>query len=116
VSPQDATLESRWPDVVDQVRRRNPLLAAIVSSAQPLSLDEAVLVVGFSTEHNRKSAERPNNRQVIETAFERVYGTAYRLRGTVASGLEGGANLLADPVINFAQRTFGGQPRRVPVE
>jgi DNA polymerase-3 subunit gamma/tau len=106
----DASLRSRWPDVVDHVQRRNTLLAAMVRSAQPLGIEESVLTVAFSTEHNRKSAERSTSRQLIETAFERVYGTAYRLRAVVASD---GGNLLDDPVINFAQRTFGGQPKRV---
>ena len=82
----------------------------MVRSAQPLALEESVLTVAFSTELNRKSAERSTSRQLIETAFERVYGTAYRLKAVVASD---GGNLLDDPVINFAQRTFGGQPKRV---
>ncbi|MBV9131442.1 MAG: DNA polymerase III subunit gamma/tau [Chloroflexi bacterium] len=109
----DAQLRGRWLDVVDHVQRRNGLLASIVRSAEPLAVDDAVLVVAFSTEFNRKTAEKSTNRQLIETAFERVYGTAYRLRCTVASGENG---LLDDPVINFAQRTFGGQPKRVPTE
>jgi hypothetical protein len=106
-------LRSRWLDVVDHVQRRNTLLAAMVRSAQPIAVEDSVLTVAFSTEHNRKSAERSTSRQLIESAFERVYGSAYRLRAVVAAD---GANLLEDPVINFAQRTFGGQPKRVPTE
>jgi hypothetical protein len=85
----------------------------MVRSAQPLAIEKSVLTVAFSTELNRKSAERSTSRQLIETAFERVYGTAYRLRAIVATE---GANLLDDPVINFAQRTFGGQPKRVTTD
>jgi hypothetical protein len=95
------------------VQRRNSLLAALVRSAHPLGVDDTVLTVAFTTEHNRKSAERSSSRQVIETAFERVYGTAYRLRAVVAADND---SLLDDPVINFAQRTFGGEPKRVPTE
>jgi DNA polymerase III subunit gamma/tau len=109
----DGSLRSRWPDVVDDVQRKNGLLASIVRSAEPVSLDESVLNVAFSTEFNRKTAEKSINRQVIEAAVGRVYGSAYRLRCTVSSGESG---LLDDPVINFAQRTFGGQPKRVPPE
>jgi DNA polymerase-3 subunit gamma/tau len=112
-SSDDSGLAARWPDVIEQIQSRNGLLASIVRSAQPLALEESVLVVAFSTDFNRKTAEKANNRQLIETAFQRVYGTAYKLRGTVAHGE---ANLLDDPVINFAQRTFGGQPTRVPSE
>jgi DNA polymerase-3 subunit gamma/tau len=104
----DAPLKLRWADVVDHVKSRNPLFGSMLQSAEPIALEDSVLVVAFSTEYNRKSAEKTANRQLIETAFERVYGSAYRLRGTVAAGL------LDDPVINFAQRTFGGEPKRVP--
>ncbi|HEY1297770.1 MAG TPA: DNA polymerase III subunit gamma/tau [Chloroflexota bacterium] len=107
------SLADRWPDVVEHVQRRNSLLAAMVHSAQPVAVDDSVLTVAFATEHNRKSAERSTSRQLIEAAFERVYGSAYRLRAIVAAD---SGSLLDDPVINFAQRTFGGEPKRVPTE
>jgi DNA polymerase III subunit gamma/tau len=113
VAPRgEAQLRSRWLDVVDHVQRRNTLLAAMVRSAQPVALEDTLLTVAFSTELNRKSAERSTSRQLIEAAFERVYGTAYRLKAVVAEE----SGLLDDPVINFAQRTFGGQPKRVPTD
>ena len=63
-----------------------------------------------------KSADSNKARPLIETAFERVYGTAYRLRCIVKPEGDGGTNLLDDPVINYAARTFGGQPKRVATE
>ena len=112
----EAPLASRWPDVIDQVKSRNGLLGSILGSARPVSLEDSVLVVAFSTDFNRKTAEKTTNRQLIEVAFQRIYGSAYRLRGTVGDGETGVPSLLDDPVINFAQRTFGGQPKRVPTE
>jgi DNA polymerase-3 subunit gamma/tau len=116
-SPEEETtsplLRDRWPDVVEQIQLRNGLLASIVRSAQPLTLTDAVLTVAFSTDYNRKSADKSSNRQVIEAALERVYRAPYRLRAILAQ--EAGS-LLDDPVINFAQRTFGGEPRRVPTD
>jgi DNA polymerase-3 subunit gamma/tau len=112
----NATLKSRWPDVIDQVKARNPILASLLGSAQPLGVEDNLLVVAFGTDFNRKSAEKSTHRQLIETAFERVYGTAYQLRCTVDKHSESTPSLLDDPVINYAARTFGGQPRRVPTE
>ena len=110
----DGPLHVKWPDVVDQVKSRNGLLGSALGSAQPLAIEDQVLIVAFATEFNRNSAEKPTNRQLIERAFERVYGTAYRLRCTVSTGTEAGVGgLLDDPVINYATRTFGGQPKRV---
>ncbi len=113
----DGPLHLKWPDVVDQVRSRNGLLGSALGSAYPLAIEDQVLVVAFATEFNRNSAEKPTNRQLIERAFERVYGTAYRLRCTVSQGTEAGVGgLLDDPVINYATRTFGGQPKRVTTD
>jgi DNA polymerase-3 subunit gamma/tau len=112
LAASDQVFARRWLDVVDHVRARNPMLAALLRSAQPLRLEDNVLVVGFASDFNRKSADRQANRQIIETAFDRVYGTPYRLRSTVRTESEGDS-LLDDPVINYATRTFGGQPRRV---
>ena len=106
-------LKSRWPDVIDQVKARNPILASLLGSAQPVGVEDNLLVVAFGTDFNRKSAEKSTHRQLIETAFERVYGTAYRLRCTVDRHNESTPSLLDDPVINYAARTFGGQPKRV---
>ncbi len=110
------SLKSRWPDVIDQVKNRNPILASLLGSAQPVGLQDGVLVVAFGTEFNRKSADSKTHRLLIESAFERVYGSAYRLRCTVKTEVDGNTNLLDDPVINYAARTFGGQPRRVVAE
>jgi DNA polymerase III subunit gamma/tau len=110
------TLNRRWPDVVDQVKSRSPLLGSALGSAHPLALEDQVLVVAFATDFNCNSAQKPSNRQLIERAFERVYGTAFRMRCTVASAAEAGSSLLDDPVINYAARTFGGQPKRLSAE
>jgi DNA polymerase III subunit gamma/tau len=111
----DASTElvrSRWPDVVDHVRSRKPILGALLSSAQPIALEDGQLTVAFGTEFNRKRAELAANRQAIEAGLQHALGRAFKLKCTVANS--GGApSLLEDPVINFAQRTFGGEPRRL---
>src|SRR5438105_9349084 len=64
----DQALKARWPDVIEQVKRRNGLVGSILGSAEPLSLDDSsVLVVAFSTDFNRKTAEKATNRQPIDT-------------------------------------------------
>jgi DNA polymerase-3 subunit gamma/tau len=109
---QESALAARWPDVVDHVKSRNPLLASLLGRAAPLRLDGNVVVVGFQTDFNRKSAESSSNRRIIEDALSRALGQSVRLRGTLAAG-DGSPSLLDDPVINFAARTFGGEPRRL---
>lgn len=107
----DAALAARWPDVVEHVKQRNPLLASLLGRATPIKLEGSVVVVAFQTDFNRKSAESTTNRRVIEEALQKALGHEVRLRGTLSTGSQ---NLLDDPVINFAARTFGGEPRRLP--
>jgi hypothetical protein len=109
------TLLARWRDVVDQVKTRNTLLASALLSAQPVEATNNVLRVAFATEFNRNSAEKASNRQLIEKACERVYGVSYRLQSIVRDAADS-PSLLDDPVINYATRTFGGQPRRVSAD
>jgi DNA polymerase-3 subunit gamma/tau len=111
--PSAEALKSRWPDVIDHVKARKPILGALLSSARPVAVDDGVLTVAFETEFNRKRAEIGANRQAIEAGLEHALGRAYRLRCTVGSAADGSPSLLEDPVINYAARTFGGQPRRV---
>ena len=110
-SRAEAPLAAKWADVIDAVKERNGLLASSLSSAQPLSIENTVIHVAFSTDFNRKTAEKATNRQLIEAALKRVYGTELHMDAVLSNGEA--ASLLDDPVINFAQRTFGGQPKRL---
>ncbi len=110
--PSTDLVRSRWPDIVDHVKSRKPILGALLSSAQPIALQDAQLTVAFGTDFNRKRAELAANRQAIEAALRHALGTQLKLVCTTASS-NGEQGLLEDPVINFAQRTFGGEPRRL---
>ena len=101
--------------VIDHVKARKGILASLLTSARPEHIDDGILVVAFSTEFNRKSAESTANRKLIEDALEHALGKRFRLRGTVNTRA-GAQSLLDDPVINYAARTFGGQPRRVDAD
>jgi DNA polymerase-3 subunit gamma/tau len=112
-----ATIQARWPDVVEHVTARKRMLGVLLSSAQPLGVEAPAdqhgerLVVGLGTEFNLKRAELAANRQAIEDGVRHVFGQPYRLRCTLAAG--SASALLDDPVISYAVRVFGGQPRRL---
>ncbi len=115
VEPLEIALAvQRWPDVVELVRARKPLVAAAMSTARPLRIEGQTLVVDFGTRFHRGTAEKTANRPIIEAAIKQAVGQELRLRCTVGSEGETGSSLFDDPVINFAARTFGGEPRRVP--
>jgi hypothetical protein len=103
-------LQARWADVVEHVTARKRMLGVLMSSAQPLAIEEngERLVVGFGTSFNLKKAELAANRQAIEEGVRHVLGRHYRLRYTLTEG-----RLEDDPVISYAVQKFGGRPRRV---
>ena len=99
--------------MVEHVTARKRMLGVLMSSAQPLGVEDGGerLVVAFGTDFNLKRAELAANRQAIEDGVRHVFGQPYRLRCTLAAG--SASALLDDPVISYAVRVFGGQPRRL---
>src|SRR5438132_6449143 len=45
----DGTLAERWPDVIEQVKQRNGLVASILNSAQPLRIEDSLMLVASTT-------------------------------------------------------------------
>jgi DNA polymerase-3 subunit gamma/tau len=115
-NPQQLTpeeVQARWPDVVEHVTARKRMLGVLMSSAQPLAIEEngERLVVGFGTDFNLRKAELAANRQAIEEGVRHVLGRHYRLRYTLVTD-----RLEDDPVISYAVQKFGGRPRRVEAD
>jgi DNA polymerase III subunit gamma/tau len=71
-----------WPAVLDKLRETSPALAATFDGAQPVSLDEGALEVGFpaALTFNKRKAETPEKRELMADAIEDVLGE--RLRPT----------------------------------
>ncbi len=69
-----------WPAVLDKLRETSPALAATFDGARPVSLDEAVLEVGFPAEltFNKRKAETPDKRELMADALEDVLGERLR--------------------------------------
>ncbi|MBI2756148.1 MAG: DNA polymerase III subunit gamma/tau [Chloroflexi bacterium] len=106
-------IRQRWPDVLEWVCDRKRFVGSLLQTAEPVRLESNGLVVVFSSAFNRKRAESRENRALIEEAFEHAFGRRLALRSTADSTESGAPSLLEDPVIKFAAKTFGGQPRRI---
>ena len=103
----------RWPRVVELVKARRPTLAVLLSSAAPVATTATGVVVAFASEFNRKRADTTANRKLIEDGLRQELGRP-DLRLTCAVQAEGEhGSLFEDQVLNYAARTFGGQPQRL---
>jgi hypothetical protein len=102
-------IQARWPDVVEHVlahRRIQGLSRALVAVEDGEHGQR--LVLGFGNDVYLNRAQAAKNRQALEDSIQAVLGRRYALRYTRVSD-----DLDDDPVISYAVRAFGGQPRRI---
>jgi DNA polymerase-3 subunit gamma/tau len=75
------TLISQWPAVLDTIRTRNALLAAVVEDARPVALADGRLTLAFPGDASflRKKAEEAANREAVAAALRTATGHALAL-------------------------------------
>ncbi len=89
VDPKPADLAKVWPQILAEVRGKRPLLLVWLEQAVPVSAENGVVTLGFP-EDGRNALEgllRPNYRKFLETLLSERLGGAYRLEGSVRTGL-----------------------------
>ncbi|HEY0791047.1 MAG TPA: DNA polymerase III subunit gamma/tau [Chthoniobacterales bacterium] len=88
-SPKDSLLEF-WAKLLDEVRRRRPLILSWLEKAAPVSTEGGVLRIGFPPGQNLalESLMRANNRKFVEGLVSERLGSAYRVEGEIKEGLE----------------------------
>jgi hypothetical protein len=69
-----------WPAVLDKLRETSPALTATFEGARPVGLEEGAVKIGFpaSATFNKRKAEAPDKRELVEGAFEAVLGERLR--------------------------------------
>jgi DNA polymerase III subunit gamma/tau len=87
--PDEATLRARWPEVVESVRRRRPMVAAALEHAVPVGIDGATVTLGISESGvHLEGLER--SRAEVEAGLGSVFGArlrvSYRPAGAGAAG------------------------------
>ncbi len=76
------TAVTSWPAVVDTVRARNAMLAALLADARPVAISERDLIVAFpaGAAFLKRKAEQDDHRRVTAEALRTVTGQALVLR------------------------------------
>jgi DNA polymerase-3 subunit gamma/tau len=89
-SPPDTTaLRTRWPEVVEVIRGRRPLVAAALEHAAPAGVDGSTVTLGVSdSDVHLEGLER--SRAEVEAGLATVFGTGLRVayRPAAAGGEE----------------------------
>ncbi|MDH4350394.1 MAG: hypothetical protein OEW56_04520, partial [Gemmatimonadota bacterium] len=72
--PDTAQLTARWPEVVEAIRARRPLVAAALDHAVPAGIDGTVVALGVAeSDVHVEGLER--NRAEVEKGLAEVFGT-----------------------------------------
>jgi len=96
-------VNSRWSELVTNLRDYNHSLSFILSVAEPLKLEGDTLTVGFSYELHLARVKDAKVATVVEQALEKIFGTRLRLN-SVAQQSKGETGNLLQNVLT----TFGG--------
>jgi DNA polymerase-3 subunit gamma/tau len=95
------TAVAAWPAVVDTVRTRNAMLAALLADARPVAIDQRGLTVAFpaGAAFLKRKAEQDDHRRVAAEAVKTVTGQGlalhYELRENGELEQEVGAPVLS---------------------
>ena len=78
----DPTLLSSWSAVVDIIRERNAMVAALLEGAHPVSVSDEQLLVAFpaDAEFLKRKAEQDDHRRMATEALRQVTGRSLALR------------------------------------
>ena len=87
--PQSEDLQSLWMKVVEEVRRRRPLVQSWIEMATPLSRSGTELLIGFpSTEQlAMESLLRSNNRKFVEELLTEIAAAPRTIRAELRDDL-----------------------------
>ncbi len=77
----DAPAGSPWERVLQEVRKRRPLIISWIEPATPLSFENGTLKLGFPKDHSLavESLSRPNNQKLLEEVVGHVLGGTWKL-------------------------------------
>jgi len=75
-------LAGRWPRILEQVKRENPQTHALLLEAQVCGCTDQVLEIGFASDFHREMMEKPEYKQLLQTAVKKVLGMDVAVRFT----------------------------------
>jgi DNA polymerase-3 subunit gamma/tau len=103
-----------WARVLEEVKRTKMFCHALLIEGTPVELNGSTLVVSLRTGFNFhvENLHKPENRDVVEGALQRVFNHRLRLECTIHSEEmrpEAQHPLVEDPMVSAAVQLFGAQ-------
>ncbi len=112
-SSADLTIEilrEKWDSVLARVRQFNRNAEALLRSAEPLKIEEGVIVLGFYYEvHAKRFEKEEKGREAIERALDQVFQHKYRVKCVLSPKKAKLQAVKEDPLIQAAVNQMGAQ-------
>jgi DNA polymerase-3 subunit gamma/tau len=89
-----------WPAVLEAVRGRNGMLAAVLAESRPCDLTDDELVVGFPPDKSFLCRKAEDNRQVLAESLRETVGRPLRVRCELREDEDGSAGVTATPALS----------------
>jgi DNA polymerase-3 subunit gamma/tau len=96
-SPDAALLRSRWPDVLEAVRRERKVAWILLTNATVESLIDGVLTVEFAREGDAKGFVSSGCDRLLGEVLQAMFGISPQLKATARTAGAGGARVAAGP-------------------
>ncbi|HVJ50710.1 DNA polymerase III subunit gamma/tau [Desulfitobacterium sp.] len=106
-------MQSKWPDVLDQVRKYKKSTHAFLMEGKPIDLKEEKLVIVFKEglSFHRDKVDQAENRETIEKVLQEIFGVTISLQNMMESEWEKLKPEMnqeeSNPVVKKAEDIFG---------
>lgn len=110
------TIQKRWHEILQLAQEKNPSLFFVLKSAQPISLQENVLQLGFKYELHQQRMKNGKVKELLDDILRKILGSSLKIETVVKEDLEikeyadnkkqgQGVNVVVDEVL----KVFGGE-------
>ena len=105
--------ESTWPQILQAIRTRRPLIVSWLEPAIPLYPEPGTLKLAFPKDQSIavESLSRPNNRKILEEVAGEILGGAWKLEFELRDDLSGGRVKYEPPTPVDPMETFKNDPK-----
>jgi len=79
-------LDENWRVALNQLKKANPNLAALVNSAKTRRLENSILTLGFVTDVLKMKMEKNDNLQIVQDVLKQVFKEDILIRCVVLTG------------------------------
>jgi len=76
-------VKSKWGVFLSRLQQLNPSLVLILKTAEPMSCENGLLIIGYKYPFHKQRVDHNNNRDIVTGVFTEVFGGSVKLENAV---------------------------------